>query len=817
MIKKLLFILFFLLIINSAYTAEQNTTIASNPNANVTIINNPQPTNTTENKDSKSTETKEKSKNKDNIYLNFENASLASVVNYLAELKKINIIPNTEADFNNKKVTLTTRKNLSMEKAWDILLTLLEMNSYTIINVDNLYRIVAKNTNQKNPLPFYSSGSGTEPEDLPDSDMVVRYVYFLKNIQTSTIMPILNSMLDTPAQENTELQAFIITDKCLNIKTAMKVIKELDLGGLRDTIKIIKLTYANAMDVYNLFKPILTEQEKPGVIRFTAAQAGKPSSYFSYSTFMSTNTKENSLIFLGTEKGINTIVDFINKYIDVPLTAAQSRLHIKELKYAKADSKLVTTLKNLIKPPTGTQAGIQTEIQKFGAYKFFEDVQIVADATSSGYDSDSRRMSGGGNRLIISCNQDDWSRLSKFIDKLDKPQPQIAFEVMAVDVIIDKNNELDSYFKPKKQGLLGKGTNIRFMNDSVLKAAVNGVDGSLNPLVIFPGNLTTVTLGKKGLSGSENQNLWAIIQATLNSHNINIITQPFLVTNNGQPCEFSDIQTRQTIGNLDKSVGVQPIQNLIHAEATIKVELQPIINLDGTIGLIIKTKVQAFQSGSDTSNTATNDRQIETYLNIGEGEVLVLGGLTRTNQTDADYKTPVLGDIPIIGNLFKSKRKTIQKSNLYIFIRPTIIRPMLEGGVDEYTSLKLDYAKFQIINADTYITEKDPIQRWFFKPEGQTVKQTLDDAELGIYRPLDEFAYGARQPKSVDIKFDEYYRAKESVEEEVKKGYPKIHNDKNKEEYFNEKEILAQAEIPEKNVIINQRTRKKLKSRLKDR
>ncbi|MCF7899265.1 hypothetical protein K9L05_01290, partial [Candidatus Babeliales bacterium] len=490
MIKKLLFILSFLLIIKTAYLAEQNNN-AGNPNANVTIINNPEPNSNSENKDNKNIKDTDNSakdgknaqtKDKDNIYLNFENASLASIVNYLAELKKINIVPNPE--LNNKNVTLTTRKTLNLEKAWNILLTLLELNGYTLINVDNLYRIVPKANNQKEPLPFYSSGSGTEPEDLPDNDMVIRYVYFLKNIETSKIKPILDSMLDVPAAENADLQAFIITDKCLNIKTALKVIKELDMGGLRETLKILNLTHVNANDVSKLFGQIIPKDQQ-NVIRFTAPQTAKPSSYFSSSTSIIPHAHDNSLILMGTEKGINAIVDFIKKYIDVPLTAAQSRLHIKELKYTKANT-LAAILNKIIKPPSGTQAGAQ----KYGEYKFFEDIQIVPDATTSSYSSGAGKAGGGGNRLIISCSKEDWIRLSKFIDKLDKPQPQIAFEVMAVDVTIDRSNKLDSYFKPKKPDLLGKGTNIRFMNNAT-SPNVN-TDGSLSPLIIFPGDSTTL-------------------------------------------------------------------------------------------------------------------------------------------------------------------------------------------------------------------------------------------------------------------------------------------------------------------------------------
>lgn len=111
-----------------------------------------------------------------------------------------------------------------------------------------------------------------------------------------------------------------------------------------------------------------------------------------------------------------------------------------------------------------------------------------------------------------------------------------------------------------------------------------------------------------------------------------------------------------------------------------------------------------------------------------------------------------------------------------MFIRPSIIKPRFEGAPDEYTQLKLDYAKYQIMKNDTYIQDRDPIQRWFFKPTNQTIKQRLSDAARGILRPVDDYTYGRGQPKSVNMQEDPYYRVSEALEqarskreEEVKK------------------------------------------------
>ena len=445
MIKKLTHILILLVFIclnikaadNSAdqKLAEENKIEDKDfSNANVTIkINDTKPD---KNAFKKRKPNKVADSNSEDIYLNFENASLSSVVNYLSELKKINIIPEPKLD--GVSVTLTTRKALTLDRAWDILQTLLDLNAYTMINVGGLYRIVAKDKNKQEPLPVFSSSTGTEPENLPDSDLVIRYIYFLQTVKAQTIAGILDSLLEKGSvQANPDLEALIITEKCLNIKSAMKIVKELDQGGLRESIKIILLKNTNAEDVEKLFKEIIPTDDKH-TLRFMARSSKKQASYFSTDTKIFPEVRKNALILLGTEKNLQRIIDFINKYIDVPLEASESRLHIKELKYADAKS-LEVPLKDIIKPSTGPDG----KILQMGEYKFFEDVIITSDSVTKG-------ESSGGNRLIIACNKEDWKRLSYFINKLDKPEPQVALEVVFVKVNINNEADLFSQFVPKK-------------------------------------------------------------------------------------------------------------------------------------------------------------------------------------------------------------------------------------------------------------------------------------------------------------------------------------------------------------------------------
>jgi len=352
------------------------------------------------------------------IYLNFTDASLENVVQYLAEKKNINFIPNNALKA--QKVTLTTHEPLTLKNAWDILLTILEINNFTINEVDGIYRITQSgNKILKEPLPSYM---GINADSLPNNDMTIRYVYLFKNINVETIMPVLNSMLaDGSIVSNPNINACIITEKCLNIKSALKIINALDSGGLRESIQIIQLKEADATTVHKMFQDIFGGEETPKNIPIFIPQK-QTSSYFSPNTKIIPDQRNNTLIMLGTKDNLDKIKNFIAKYIDKPFEDIKSRLHIKELKHTDAQ-KIKAILDEVIKP---------TEKDEVGSRKYFEDMQIAAEEIEE--EANEKKGTkigsmGAGNRLVIACNTEDWKRIEPFIDSIDKPQPQISLEV----------------------------------------------------------------------------------------------------------------------------------------------------------------------------------------------------------------------------------------------------------------------------------------------------------------------------------------------------------------------------------------------------
>ena len=270
----------------------------------------------------------------DTIYLNFENAELKNVIAYMANLKKINLIPDKGVE--GSKISLTIRRPLTIDEAWRIFHTVLDRAGFSIVKVGLVHKVVAKDKKNREPLrAFINVGL----DELPDSDETIRYVSFLENVKVGDVVGILKSMLDAGAMvlEQADLNALVIADKAYNIKAAMKVINELDKTGLQETVVVMRLVHADAKEVRDLFKSLIENKEPTNPLaRLLGRQAEGTASYFAPGTKIIAEDRTNSLVLLGPKDSVDKIETFIKEHIDTELKETQSPLHVYELMYAEA-------------------------------------------------------------------------------------------------------------------------------------------------------------------------------------------------------------------------------------------------------------------------------------------------------------------------------------------------------------------------------------------------------------------------------------------------------------------------------------------------
>lgn len=665
----------------------------------------------------------EKSEQK-NIYLNFENTELSNFINYIAELKKINLIPDKTIE--NVKVSLTIREPLTVDGAWNVFLTVLEMSGFSIIKVGNVNIVIPKKDKYKQPLPAFIN---IPVDALPSSDINIRYVTFLENIDVLTIQSLLQSMLNQSdiIIPYPEVNGLIITGKSYNIKSAMKVIRALDQTGLQESVVIIKLKNINAKDAKELFDSLITKEGSSSPLaRLLGRQAETTLQYFSPTTRIIAEERSNSLILLGNKNSIAKIENFIINNLDKELKGTISPLHIYELQHTDAEQ-----IKTILETVTDTSA-IGEDKSKYGAVrggvKYFKEMKFEVDKD--------------GNRLIVSStDKQDWSLLKKTIKDLDKPQPQIALEALFVSIDITEDKSLGGSIRNKKSGQIGK--HINFQSPSATGAIVKGTTGGDYQNLL--GNLldgVTGGLGSTILSFGPDANIWGIFKALKTQSNTSVLAQPFICVTNKTKAHLESGRTLNVV-NERTSDEDSSFSGYKEIEALTTIDVTPQINTDGIIRLDIQISIDEF-----TNETLGNKdkKTIETNLSVADGQVIALGGFIKSKTIENIKKTPILGDIPILGWFFKHKSRSISKNYLFIFLSPTIIKPRQTPGINLYTRMKLHQAKKNIDAASESRKSKDIINNWFFNPEAKKYSQKVID-----------FANARYQPTTVDIKNDPYY------------------------------------------------------------
>ena len=656
------------------------------------------------------------------IYLNFNDTELSNFINYIAEIKKLNLIPDKTVEGN--KISLTMREPLSVDGAWNIFLTIIDIAGFSIIQVGDVHKIIPKDQKVKQPLPSYINVSA---DALPDNDENIRYVMFLSNLKTAESQELLESMLSAqksvvPVQD---LNAFIITDKSLNIKSALKVFRELDEIGTAETVSVIRLKNADAKDVKELLDTMIKQPEVSNLARLLGKATESSTQFFPQGTRIIAEERTNALILMGAPKPIKKIEEFISKHIDTELQGAKSPLHVYELQHTEASQ-----IKEILE--TVTQQGSSDAATKYGAIrggvKQFKAMKFNVDKD--------------GNRLIVSSTDKvDWRLVKQTIKDLDKPQPQVAIETLIVNITVNDRKDIGGNMRIKKLNTLGQ--NIGFQSAISNTEVGPSLKPEDDPRSLL-GNMLSQIATQKGLSlltfGKDRTDLWAVFSMLKEETNASIISQPFITVGNKVEATVKVGGTKNVVTQTSTSGnGSAP------KETGTTLTVTPQINIDGVIRMDLKAEISEFL---DTEGKITTERNLATNVSVADGQVLVLGGFVKTSVEENKYKTPLLGDLPLLGWFFKHQNRTVNKSYLFIFMCPTIIKPRQTAGIGTYTKMKLHNVTDSIEQAIQTKRTPDPIHNWVFNPERENYSHKVID-----------FANARYQPTTVNIQDDPYYRA----------------------------------------------------------
>lgn len=681
----------------------------------------------------------------------FEDVPLQEIIDEYARVRGMNIVLPQGTQAITQKITFKrTKSKISLSEAYQYLVMFLDLSGYSIVPINGFYQIVKNDTPgyARNPLPLYIN---VPPADLPKSDEKIRAVYYLANLRvpdpntpdtSNPVYLILKDMIGDPNKPghggsyilDSRSNGIILNERANNIASIMTIILELDAYGTSEVLEVLPLYNTQANSVAKVIEDqlkIITPPTTGGPVRTDARSDSER--YFSPNIRVVADPRTNSLILIGRDSGVARLREYIQEYVDVPLDSGKSILHVYDLQYldAKDFSKV---LQDIVKPrKSGASGQSSGDADKMPGD--FDNVIVAYDEPTPKEGIPTKKsgeeISGGyigGNRLIISAKNRDWERIKKLIFDLDRPERQVIIEVLIVDVTLDDRRQIAGQtrlpsgvpFPDSMEFQSAQMTNVITTNPATT------IDSDL--LEILPDSTTSIAsqITQAGLDNGatiisfndpNGSGIWGLLEVLQAANDTKILAHPFLVTQSNVPALATSREERIIQGDATAGSAIAINVNQVTVSADLTVQITPRVSSLERVSMTVSVDIGSFKPGAstDTTGNARSTRKVMTQAHLNSGEVLVLGGLTQVQDTSNRSETPILGQIPIIGWLFRRNTTTIRRSNLAVFICPTVVEPKLRKGLHEYTC-----SKVKIIRADTddsalFDSLEDPITRFFFK------------------------------------------------------------------------------------------------------
>ena len=572
----------------------------------------------------------------DEITLNLKDADIRALISTVSKFTGKNFIidPRVKA-----KVTVISANTLTPEAVYEVFLSVLQVHGYAAVTTGSVIKIVPEVNAKQGPLPLSSKNNNYANDEL------ITKIIRLDHVPASQLVPILRPLV--PQQGHlaayNPTNTLIITDHAGNIKRLVKIIAGVDRPD-SDELEIIPLKHASASELVRILNSL---------------NAGGGAKDASKKIKLAADDRTNSILVTGDRASRLRIRATIT-YLDTPLEDGSGNTHVIYLKYAKAE--------NLVKILTG----LKDQSAKSGAVK---GKAAPSKVTSGSVISQNAIIQADEetNALIITADPNTIKNLKAVIRQLDIRRAQVLVEAIIAEITTSNNKELGV-------GIAVDGTN---RDSGSLPAGVSNFAG-VGELLLSVASGTAPTALPAGLSfglGNETSSgvrYGALLRALQTDTNTNILSTPNIVTLDNEEAELIVGQNLPFVTGSFTGTGStnpqNPFQTIERQDVGLTLKVTPQINEGDTVKLVLEQEVSSVIPGTVEQGIATRKRSIKTTVLVDDGGILILGGLIAEEVSDTESKVPLLGDIPIIGFLFRTQNTTKTKQNLMVFLRPSILR-----------------------------------------------------------------------------------------------------------------------------------------------
>ncbi len=591
------------------------------------------------------------------------------------------------------------------EQFYAAFLAALDANSLAVYEHGRFLKIVDKQRAKQFPIPTITDPS---VEYTTNEQMVTR-MSKVKYVEIEQLRGVLQQLV-TPSGDTIPFQpdTIIINDLGSNMHRLEKVVEQLDSRSSSDQVQIIQIQYATAQEIADKVQKLFETKtprpgQRPGNIAAMpappgASAAGQPPSGTAGAAGADTggpstlsqlipDERTNKLIIIASPSAMDRINALIRE-IDIPISGGEGKINVYYLENANAED-VASTLQSLAqgtanrpKAPSGAPGAAKGTS---AAELFAGEVKVSADKPT--------------NSLVIIANQNDYRSLVRVIEKLDIQRKQVFIEAVIMEVNLDRTSDIGVN--------MHTGVPVKDGNGNVLPAVIGTNTGKAGPapsmslanLASFGGFLAGIQgpaipeLTKLGITIPS---FGVILTALQSTNDVNVLSTPHLLTTDNEDAEItvgqnvpfqsgfstSPISSLGNVPGLPANLGSllggggggTPFGSITRTNVDLKLSVKPQINESDYVRMVIQEQIEEIASIDPVLGPTTSKRSAKTTVVAKDQETIVIGGIMQDRTLESATKVPLLGDIPLLGHLFRSSSKKKVKTNLLLFLTPYIIK-----------------------------------------------------------------------------------------------------------------------------------------------
>ena len=580
---------------------------------------------------------------------NYKEADIRQIVEAVGEITGKTFI--IDPRVSGQKVTMISSTPMSPEAFYEAFLSVLEVHQYAAVTSGDIVKIIPNATARQ-----YAGPIGTTGAKGPDD--IVTQIVQVKNIGAAQLVPILRPLVPQYGHlvAHPGSNMLIISDRAGNVGRIVSIIRRIDQAS-DDDIEVVPLQHASAAEVVRVMTALMQQPRADGA---------------PVTTNLVADARTNSVL-IGGDKSDRLRLRALLAHLDTPLDDGGDT-RVRYLRYADAEELAGKLQQHYTAQQTaGTGGGVANTVQA-------DPVSVWADAQT--------------NAIVVSAPPKVMRSMMAIVDKLDIRRAQVLVEAIIVEVISDSVSELGVTWAIEGSGVdapIGV-TNFPSFGSGVVQlgSAIGGGGTEAGGLI---GEGLTIGVGRIS-DGSVS--FAAILRALQGDANTNIISTPSILTTDNEEASLTVGQEVPFVSGSFTNTGglgaVNPFQTVQRESIGVTLKITPQINEGNSLLLKISQEVSSIaSSAAGAVDLITNQRIIETTVIVDDGSIVVLGGLIDDVLRESDQRVPILGSIPILGNLFRSRKTEMVKTNLMVFIRPKILRDADQTFIE--TNQKYNYIR----------------------------------------------------------------------------------------------------------------------------